>query len=157
MALILAIILFVIGFIGTVLPMLPGPILVYGGMVLYGLMTDFQSLNLSFFIIQGIALLLIFGSDYVSSVAGAKLFGGSSKASVGAVVGTVIALVALGPLGVIIGPLVGAAIGEFLQSGDLANSIRVGFGTLIGILGGTLFKLFTEILMVIYFFITIIL
>lgn len=156
-ALATAIVLFVVGFIGTVLPMLPGPILVYGGMVLYGFMTDFQTLDPFFFLVQGLVLLLIFASDYVSSAAGAKFFGGSSKSSLGAVAGTLVAILFLGPLGIIIGPLVGASVVHFIQTGDLKGALRAGFGTFLGTLGGTVFKLFSEILMVIYFFITILL
>lgn len=156
-ALVIAVILFVIGFIGTVLPMLPGPILVYGGMILYGFMTDFQSLDSFFFVVQGLVLLLIFASDYVSAAAGAKFFGGSSKSSMGAVVGTLLAIIFLGPLGIIIGPFAGASIVHFLQTGDFKGALRAGFGTFLGTLGGTVFKLFAEIIMVIYFFTTILL
>lgn len=156
-ALLIAIVFFVIGFIGTVLPMLPGPILVYGGMVLYGFMTDFQSLDVLFFVVQGVVLILIFASDYVSSAAGAIFFGGSPKSSLGAVLGTLVAVLFLGPLGIIIGPLAGASIVHFLQTGDFKGALRAGFGTFLGTLGGTIFKLFAEIVMVIYFFVTILL
>jgi uncharacterized protein len=156
-ALILAIILFIVGLLGTVLPMLPGPILVYGGMVIYGIMTDFESLPMSFFIVQTIILLIIFATDYISSAIGANLSGGSKQASIGAVVGTVIAIFFLGPLGLVIGPLLGATVVEILRGVNFKRAVRIGFGTLLGTLGGTLFKLLSELAMIGYFFLKVIL
>jgi uncharacterized protein YqgC (DUF456 family) len=63
-ALVLAVLLFLAGLVGTVLPVLPGAILVYAGMLLYGLMTHFKSLNAVFFILQAIVLVLIFLIDF---------------------------------------------------------------------------------------------
>ncbi|MDP2856995.1 MAG: DUF456 domain-containing protein [Bacillota bacterium] len=154
-ALILAIIAFIAGLIGTVMPVLPGPVLIYAGMLLYGAMTDFASLDSGFFVMQAIALAIVFSVDYVASAVGTRLFGGSKQAAVGAIIGTVPALVFLGPLGIVIGPFVGAVAIELLRGAKLTAAVRVGFGTLIGTLGGTLFKLCAEVVMIVYFFIKV--
>ena len=152
LALVLAIILFVAGLLGTVLPVLPGPILVFAGMLLYGAMTDFATLGPYFFVMQALAMAVVFSVDYIASAVGTKLSGGSRQAALGAVVGTILGLIFLGPAGIVVGPFVGAVAVELLRGTEPSRAVRVGFGTLIGTLGGTLFKLGAEAVMIIYFF-----
>lgn len=151
-ALVLAIILFIAGLVGTVLPVLPGAILVYGGMLLYGFMTGFAVLDAAFFVLQALALAVIFLIDFLASAAGTKRFGGSRQAAWGAVLGTILGIILMGPLGIVIGPFLGATAAELLRGTELNQAFRAGFGTLVGILGGTILKLGAEMLMIVYFF-----
>ena len=151
----LAIVLFVIGMAGTILPILPGAVLVYAGILLYGFMTDFATLTMNFFLLQGLALLLIFAIDFLASAAGTKRFGGSRAASIGAILGTIVGLIIFGPFGIILGPFLGAVLAEILQGKKVEEAVRVGFGTLIGILGGTILKLIIEALMITALFLSI--
>ena len=154
-ALVIAVIFFIAGLIGTIVPILPGAILIYVGMLVYGFMTHFVTLNVEFFITQGLVLLLLFAIDYIASAIGTRRFGGSKQAAWGAVIGTVIGVFIFGPLGIVLGPFLGAVIAELLRRTEINQAIRVGFGTLIGILGGTLLKIFIEIIMILYFFVKI--
>ncbi|NMA70239.1 MAG: DUF456 domain-containing protein [Desulfitobacterium sp.] len=154
-ALIIAIVLFFIGLVGTVLPMLPGPILIYAGMLLYGLMTDFATLDLKFYLIQGLVFALIFFVDYLATALGTRRYGGSKQASIGAALGMLVGFF-FAPIGIILGPFLGAVGAEILlRRTKLKNSFRIGIGTLIGLLGGIVVKLGVEIIMIIYFFIKI--
>ncbi|MGE4274247.1 MAG: DUF456 domain-containing protein [Desulfitobacterium sp.] len=153
-ALIIAIILFIVGLLGTVLPILPGAILIYGGMLIYGLMTGFATLDLTFFLIQGLVFSFIFLVDYWATVEGTRRYGGSKQAGWGAAIGMIMGLFFM-PLGIVIGPFLGAVTAELLRKTELSHAIRVGFGTLVGLLGGTIIKLGVEILMIIYFFMKI--
>lgn len=154
-ALILAVILFCIGLLGSILPILPGPILIFAGMVLYGLMTGFETLGTYFFLLQAMVVFLIFSIDYVASAAGTRRSGGSKQAAWGAIAGTIVGVIFLGPLGIVIGPFLGAVIAELLRGIAFTQAIRIGFGTLIGILGGTVLKIFIGVLMIVYFFMQI--
>ncbi len=154
-ALILAILLFIVGLLGTILPILPGAILIYGGMLLYGYLTKFATLDANFFLLQALVLGLIFSVDFLASAVGTRRFKGSKQAAWGAVIGTIVGLIFLGPLGIIIGPFLGAVGAELLRGIQVKQAVRVGFGTLVGILGGTVLKLFAGILMIVYFFIRI--
>ncbi len=154
-ALILAIIIFIVGLVGTVLPVLPGAGLIFAGMLLYGVMTDFASLDVSFFIMEGAATAIALLIDYVASAVGTKLFGGSRQAAIGAVIGTILGLIFLGPLGIVVGPFVGAVAVELARGAQPAAAMRVGFGTLIGALGGTVLKLGIAVAMVVYFFVRV--
>lgn len=152
-ALIASILLFLAGLAGTVLPMLPGPVLIFAGMLFYGIVTDFAGLDSNFYLLQTMALIILFLVDYVSSAAGVKVFGGSKKTGLAAGLGVLVGLVLLGPLGLVIGPFAGAVLVEILAGSSVERSIRIGFGAVIGLLGGTLVKLGIEVLMILAFFI----
>lgn len=154
-AIIVSIIFFVVGIIGTVLPVLPGSILVFAGIFTYGFMTRFEDLSIHFFVLEFIVLLITFLIDFLASAASTRKFGGSRKASVGAVLGTLAGLIFLGPLGIIIGPFLGASAAELLAGTDISQAVRSGVGSLIGILGGTLIKVGAEVLMIVYFFMNV--
>lgn len=151
----IVVILFLLGLAGTVLPILPGIAFIYGGMVLFGLLTNFTTLSASFFVLQGLAVALIFAIDYLAAAAGSRRFGGSKYAAWGAVIGTIIGIFALGPFGIIAGPFIGAVIAELIMGRQPNQALQTGFGTIIGLLGGTILKLAIEIMMIIWFFNTI--
>ncbi|NLZ38610.1 MAG: DUF456 domain-containing protein [Firmicutes bacterium] len=153
--LIITIILFLIGVAGTILPALPGAVLIYGGMILYGFLTDFSTLPAKFFLLQGLALLLIFAVDFFATAIGTKKFGGSRASAFGATLGTLLGVLFFPPFGIVLGPFLGAAAAELLSGKNPEHAVRVGFGTLIGLLGGTITKLLIEAIMIIYFFLTI--
>lgn len=155
LAFFLAIILFIVGLAGTVLPVLPGVVLIYGGMLLYGFLTQFSTLDANFFLLQGLVVLLVFMVDFLATAAGTRRFGGSKKAAWGAVVGTVIGLLVFGPFGIILGPFLGAVLTELLLGKQMNLAVRSGFGTLIGIMGGTALKLAIEVFMIVAFFLSI--
>lgn len=154
-ALIITIIMFIIGIIGTILPALPGVVLIFGGMLVYGFMTGFAGLSVWFFLMQLAVTVVIFVVDFMASAVSTKKYGGSRQAAFGAALGTILGLIVLGPLGIIIGPFAGSVAAEILLGKEIKQAIRVGFGSLVGVMGGTIFKLAAEAVMIIYFFMTI--
>jgi hypothetical protein len=154
-ALIVTIIMFIIGIIGTILPALPGVVLIFGGMLVYGFMTNFEGLSIWFFVIQLLAMAVIFVMDFIASAVSTKNYGGSKQATFGAAVGTIFGIIVLGPLGIIIGPFAGSVAAEILLGKEIKQAIRVGFGSIVGVVGGTIFKLVAEITMIIYFIMSI--
>jgi len=153
--LILAIIMFIVGLVGTIVPVLPGVILIFSGMVVYGILSNFETLTVFFFVLQGVATVMVLLVDYVASALGARHFNGSRQAAIGGALGIIGGLILFGPLGIVVGPFAGATIAELLKGKDVSLSIKTGFGTLIGVLGGTILKLFAEAVMIICFFISI--
>ncbi|OPX86756.1 MAG: hypothetical protein A4E53_02788 [Pelotomaculum sp. PtaB.Bin104] len=152
---IVAVVFFTVGVIGTILPMLPGAPLIWLGMLIYGLLVNFENLTWFFFIGQGLAVALVFLIDYLAGVVGAKHYGGSRAAIWGSILGGLLGTLLLGPFGLIIGPFIGAVVGEFYRNNDLNKAFQVGIGTLIGFLGGTVLKLAVEVIMIIWFFIAV--
>ncbi len=144
---ILAIVLIVVGVVGTVLPALPGAILVFAGVALAAWIDDFARISGVTLAVLGVLTIAAWVIDYVAAVAGAKKAGASRQAIVGAAIGTV-AGVFTGLLGLVFMPLVGAAIGEFIAQRDALRAGRVGVATWLGMLAGTVAKVAIVFLMV---------
>lgn len=142
--LLVTLVMFVMGIIGTILPASPGVIVIFGGMVLYGFMTNFAGLSIYFFIMQSVVMLVIFLVDFLASAVSTKKYGGSKQAAFGAVLGTIVGIMVFGPLGVIIGPFAGSVITEIIIGKQIKQAVLVGFGSLVGVIGGTIFKLLAE-------------
>jgi hypothetical protein len=152
---IIAVVFFTVGVMGTVLPALPGAPLIWLGMLIYGFFVKFQNLPWTFYAAQGLAVVLIFLVDYLAGIWGARRYGGSRGAILGSILGGLLGVLLLGPFGLIFGPFIGAVAGELYQRSSLEKAFQVGFGTVIGFLGGTVLKLVVELIMIVWFFITI--
>lgn len=141
----LAAALVVVGVAGTVLPALPGLPLVFAGMLLAAWAGDFQQVGGWMLSLLGVFTLLSLGVDFIATALGAQRVGASRLALVGAVIGTFAGLL-FGIVGVFVGPFVGALVGELIHGRGaggraLGQAARVGFGTWVGILLGTVLKL----------------
>ncbi|MBP7330912.1 MAG: hypothetical protein BWY65_00067 [Firmicutes bacterium ADurb.Bin373] len=152
---IIAVLFFIAGIAGTVLPVLPGAPLIWLGMLLYGLIAGFHNLPWTFFLGQGLAVALIFFVDYFAGVWGVRRYGGSKEAVWGSVTGALLGLILMGPFGLIFGPFLGAVAGELYLKNTLEKAFRVGVGTLIGFFGGFVLKLAIEIVMIVWFFMAV--
>ena len=144
----LAIFLGLLGIIGCVLPVIPGPPIGWLGMlVLYfwGKGTDAagNSMSTRLLIIWCIIMVVVTILDYIVPSYLTKVSGGSKYASRGALAGVLIGLF-FAPLGIIIGPMIGAFICEAAFSGKKAGqSVVPALGAFAGFVCGTLLKLIT--------------
>lgn len=136
----LALGIMLIGAIGTIAPLLPGTPLIFAGVLLYGLFDGFVHLSVSATVAILILMVMSLVVEYFSGVIGAKSFGASKYGNWGALIGGLTGLLWL-PLGLILGPLFGAILGELYYKKDLQSAFRSGIGTLVGLMGGTLIKL----------------
>ena len=137
---VLAGILILVGVAGTVLPALPGLPLVFGGMVLAAWAGGFEQVGGWMLLLLGVLTVLSIGIDLLATAMGAKRVGASKLALVGAVVGTFAGLF-FGPIGLLAGPFIGALAGELIHGREVRKAARVGFGTWLGILFGTVLKI----------------
>lgn len=143
----LCVALIVLGLAGTVLPLLPGTLLVWGGIVLGAWIDDFSRVGTTtVWVITALAL-LAWALDYVAGLMGASKVGASQQALLGAAVGTVAGLL-MGLVGVLFMPLVGAAVGEYLARRDQRRAVQVGVATWIGIMVGLVAKVVLAFVMV---------
>ena len=145
----LAIILMITGIAGCLLPVLPGPPLSYLGLVLLHL-TRFADISKNLFIILGAVAVVVTVIDYIVPIWGTRQFGGSKYGMRGATVGLIIGLF-LGPPGIIIGPFIGAVVGELIFKDDFKYAVKAGFGSLLGFLTGVGLKLAASLLITFYF------
>jgi uncharacterized protein len=142
-----AVLLIVIGVAGTVLPALPGTLLVLGGIVLGAWLDDFTRVKPWVVAIIAVLALLAWATDYVATVMGAKKAGASKWAIIGAALGTV-AGIFMGLVGVLFMPFVGAVIGEYIAQKNAKQAAKVGLATWLGLLIGTVVKLVLVFMMI---------
>jgi hypothetical protein len=144
---VLSVALIVVGLAGTVLPVLPGTVLVWGGIVLGAWIDDFTRVSIATVAVISVLGLLAWGLDYAAGLLGARRAGASRLALLGAAVGTVVGLF-MGLVGVLFMPLVGAAVGEYLAQKDHARAAKVGMATWVGIMVGLIAKVVLAFIMV---------
>jgi uncharacterized protein len=136
----LAILLMIVGALGIVLPALPGVPLLFAGMVVAAAIDDFQRVGWLPLAVLGFLTLLSVLIEFAASALGAQRVGASSRAIVGALIGTVVGLF-FGVVGLIFGPFIGAVIGELSVHGRFDQASRVGLATWVGLIFGTLAKI----------------
>lgn len=136
---ILAVLLVVVGLAGTVIPGLPGAPLVLAGLVAAAAADGFAHAGWPTFVVLGLLGMAGLGVDLVASALGAKRFGASPRALVGATLGTVVGIF-FGLPGLLLGPFLGAVAGEYSARRDLAQASRAGIGTFLGLLFGAAAK-----------------
>ena len=144
---ILCAVLILAGLAGTVLPVLPGTVRVWGGIVLGAWIDDFTRVGVTTLAVVTVLAVLAWGLDYVAGLMGAKKAGASKLALLGAAAGTVVGLF-MGLVGVLFMPLVGAAAGEYLAQKNQARAVKVGIATWVGIMVGLIAKVVLAFIMV---------
>ena len=135
------------GLAGTVLPVLPGTILVLGGIVLGAWIDDFSRVGITTVVVVTVLASIAWILEYLAGLMGAKKAGASKQALLGAAVGTVLGLF-MGLVGVLFMPLVGATVGEYLAQKDQKRAVKVGIATWVGIMVGLIAKVVLAFVMV---------
>ena len=126
------------GLAGCILPMLPGPPLAYAGLLLAHFTDRVQFSTAQLLVWLGLVI-VIQVLDYVVPLLGAKYSGSSKWGTRGCLVGTVVGLFFL-PWGIILGPFIGAVVGELLGGRETAQALKSGLGSVVGFLLGTVAK-----------------
>ena len=149
---VLAVVMMVVGIAGTVLPALPGLPLVFAGMLLAAWAGHFEQVSGWTVAVLAMLTLLSLGIDFMATAMGAKRVGASKPALFGAVLGTFAGLL-FGFVGIFVGPFVGALLGELVWlrgvgGRELGQATKVGLGTWLGIVVGTILKLGVAFMMV---------
>jgi uncharacterized protein YqgC (DUF456 family) len=147
---ILGTICIVVGVLGSLLPILPGPPISFAGILLLHF-SKYAQFETRFLILFGALTAIVAVLDYVVPVWGTKKFGGSKYGTWGATIGVLIGLF-FGPLGIILCPFLGAVAGELIYGKKLNDAFRAGFGSFIGFVTGTLMKLALSVILAFYFF-----
>jgi uncharacterized protein len=137
---VLAGVLILAGIAGTILPALPGVPLVFAGMLLAAWANGFHDVSVWTVVLLGVLTLVSLAVDFFASLLGAKRAGASKKALWGAAIGTFAGLF-FGIPGLLLGPFIGAVVGELLGGREWREASKVGFGTWLGIAVGTALKL----------------
>ncbi|MDO9235933.1 MAG: DUF456 domain-containing protein [Aquabacterium sp.] len=135
------------GLAGTVLPLLPGTLLVWAGLILGAWIDDFTRVSGLTVVFLTLLAALAWVFEFVAGLMGAKRAGASKLALIGAAVGTILGIF-MGLVGVLFMPLVGAAIGEYWAQKDQQRAAKVAFATWLGLLVGMVAKVVISFVMV---------
>jgi uncharacterized protein len=149
-----AVILFAVGLIGTVLPVFPGTIIILAGALLHRLMLGSEkSVGWGTITILVLLTVVSYVLDFLSGYFGARYFGATKWGMFGALLGALIG-VFFGIAGLFVGPVIGAITGEFIAGKRMIEAGRAGWGSLLGNLGAMIGKLFIALVMITIFLVT---
>ncbi|AXT21152.1 DUF456 family protein [Flavobacteriaceae bacterium AU392] len=135
----------ILGIIGSFLPILPGPITSWVGLLILHF-TEAIPMNWTFLGITLVIAIIIWILDYIIPAMGTKKFGGSKYGMIGTSVGLVVGLLSPIPGGIIIGPFFGAFAGELINKADSQKALKAAFGSFLGFLTSTLLKFITALI-----------
>ncbi|MCD7900623.1 MAG: DUF456 domain-containing protein [Bacteroides sp.] len=128
-----------LGLVGCLLPVLPGPPLAYAGMLLLHFTERVQFTTTQLLVWLGVVILVQL-VDYFIPMMGTKKLGGTKWGTWGCLIGTIAGIFIFPPWGIILGPFVGAVLGELLGGKETQHALRAGFGAFMGFMLGTIFK-----------------
>jgi len=144
---VVAVLLVIAGLAGTVIPTLPGIPLVMAGLFVGAWINHFASV--SWMTLGILALLTVFAQvvDFLASAFGVRYAGAGARAFWGASLGAVVGMF-FGIPGLVLGPFVGAVLGEISTGSGWRQSSRAGLGAWLGMLFATAIKLAIAFLMI---------
>jgi uncharacterized protein len=152
---VITIVLFAVGLIGAIAPVLPGTTIILAAAVIHRIMLGPEkSIGWRTIIVLVLLTLATYAIDILGGYFGAKYFGATKWGTFGAILGALVGLF-FGILGLFVGPVIGAIAGEFIAGKRMIDAGRAGWGSLLGNLGAMLGKLVIALAMITIFFLTV--
>lgn len=155
---IIAVVLAIVGFLGAIIPGIPGTLLSFIALLLLFFIPEMKYTTV-FILVMGFFCAVITVLDYVIPIYGTKKLGGTKMGVRGSTIGLIVSIlvlpllgVVIGPFGIggiILGPFVGAYIGE-IMAGNSENAFRSAIGSFLGFLAGTFIKIIYGIVVIVY-------
>ena len=151
--------LVVSGTFGSVLPFLPGLPVSYVGLLLYmffGRSGGISTTNIWGLAVFGVLILITALIDLFAPAVAARGHKASQSGLIGVVLGALLGVFTLGPIGILVGPFVGAFIGEMINSNNTNHALHVAFAALLGLVVSSAFKFIIGLAMMVYFLVLVI-
>ena len=147
----ITIVLFAVGLIGAVVPLLPGTTIILAAAIIHRIMLGPEkSVGWRTIAILAFLTLATYAIDFLSGYFGAKIFGATKWGMFGAMIGALVGIF-FGFIGLFVGPVIGAIAGEFIAGKQLVDAGRAGWGSLLGNFAGMLGKLAIALVMIVLF------
>lgn len=134
----LGLICVLVGVLGSFMPVLPGLPISWAGLLLVHL-TSVVPMNYSYLVIWLVVAIVVLVLDYVIPAMGTKKYGGSKYGVWGTTIGLLVGMF-FPPFGFIVGPFLGAYIGEMIHQKDSKIASRAAWGSFMGFLTSTFMK-----------------
>jgi uncharacterized protein YqgC (DUF456 family) len=146
----LALFFIVLGLLGCILPVIPGPPLSFIGILLLHFSPSVHFTS-NFLILWAFIAIAVTALDYIVPIWGTKKYGGTKYGTWGSMIGLIIGLF-FGPTGIIAGPFLGALVGELIGGRESQDAFKAAKGAFVGFLLGVGLKLIASGFMAYYFF-----
>ena len=148
-------VLFAVGLIGSVLPILPGTTFIFAAAVIHRIVLGpDKSVGWRTLVILALLTLVTYALDVLAGYFGAKYFGATKWGTLGAIIGAVIGIF-FGIIGLFLGPVIGAIAGEFIAGKKMIDAERAGRGSLLGNICGMIAKLVIALAMIMIFLVNV--
>ena len=149
------IVLFAVGLIGTVAPVLPGTTIILAAAVIHRIMLGAEkSIGWRAIVVLVVLTLATYALDFLAGYFGARYFGATKWGTFGAILGAVIGLF-FGLIGLFVGPVIGAIVGEVIAGKRMIDAGRAGWGSLLGNIGAMIAKLIIALAMITIFLVAV--
>lgn len=149
---VLGVIFIIIGIIGCVIPGVAGPPFSFLALICLSIVKKWEPFSIRFLIVMGALTVVVQALDYLLPAVGAKKFGATKYGFWGAIIGMLLGIIFVPPLGIIIGAFLGAIFGEVIAGKEASEALKAGWGVFVGVMVGMLLKLILAGIMTFYFF-----
>ncbi len=151
----LTICLLIVGIIGSVVPFLPGPFLIFIAGVVHTLLLPGSGISVWGFVALSLGLVLSYVVDLASGAMGARWFGASRWGIAGVFIGGIVGMFFV-PVGLILGPLIGGVTFELIFAKKrLQPAAKSAWGSLLGTGVGLVLRLIVALGMMAVFFLDV--
>ena len=142
---ILAVVLMLVGLVGAIVPGIAGPPFSFLGLLAVSFVEGVNH-STDFLVVMGVIAAVVYALDYVVPAWGTKQLGGTKAGVRGSTIGLVLGLLVtfvfpIGFIAVLLGPFIGAYIGEKSAGTDDHRAWKAAFGSFVGFLAGTGLKI----------------
>lgn len=148
---VLGVILIIIGIIGCVIPGIAGPPFTFLALICLSIVKKWEPFSAKLLIVLGTLTVLVQALDYLLPAVGAKKFGATKYGFWGAIIGMLLGIIFVPPLGIIIGAFLGAIFGEIIAGKEASKALKAGWGVFVGMMVGMTLKLILAGVMTFYF------
>lgn len=152
----LIVLLFILSFVGLLMPIIPSSLVLWAGFLVYHFFIDSTELTLSFYLMMIFLTLILLISDLVTNKHFVNQFGGSKQGEYAGMLGLLIGAFILPPFGIIIVPFVLVFIVELTLEKTLKEAFYASIGSLIAFLSSLAIKVILQLLMIVIFFLYLI-
>jgi uncharacterized protein YqgC (DUF456 family) len=149
---ILGLLLALVGLIGCLFPIIPGPPLSFLAILLLSYAKNWEPFSATFLMVTAGLALVVTLMDYVVSAIGAKRYGASKLGIAGSIVGMLVGILFIPPWGMLVGAIVGASLGELIAGKEGRAALKAGWGVFVGNVAGIFLKL-TYTFVILYYYI----
>jgi uncharacterized protein YqgC (DUF456 family) len=153
---ILIVALFALSFAGIVFPIIPSVVVLWGGFLVYQFLIESGGISVFFWVSMGLLTVLLLVSDFIANSYFVKKYGGSKWGERMAAIGLIVGSFIFPPFGILIVPFIAVLVTELLQKRTGKEAFLVGFGSLLGFLGGSFAKVIIQTVMIIWFAVEVI-